>query len=89
MVVHDLRFERLRWLAPRLDGDVVVIHVYVDPALLKQRLFARAAGFRDVPAALAWNERVGRADDGWRVDNDVDPEKTAEHVLRLLRSTSR
>ncbi len=88
VIVHDLRFERLRWLAGRLDGEVLVVHLYVTPAVLEARLAARTVGFRDVPAALAWNQRVGLADEGWRLQNDVDPDKTVDLVLGLLRRTS-
>lgn len=89
VVVHDLRFERLRWLAGRLDGKVVVIHLHVTPAILKARLATRTVGFRDVAAALAWNQRVGLAEEGWRIENDVDPDKTAALVLGLLNDTGR
>ncbi len=87
VIVYDLRFERLRWLAGRLDGELLVVHLYVTPAILRARLTARTVGFRDVPAALSWNQRVGLAEEGWRIVNDVDPDKTAEDVLGLLQRT--
>lgn len=84
VIVHDLRFQRLRWLAARLEGDAVFIHLHVKPAILRARLNARTVGFRDIPTALAWNERVGLAKEGWRIDNDAAPDKTASRVLGLL-----
>ncbi|MDE1966287.1 MAG: hypothetical protein KGI41_03555 [Patescibacteria group bacterium] len=87
VIVHDLRDNRVKDVAEAFK-DSIVFTLVPDDGTLEERINARTSGWRDIPGAIVWNNRVKERaplPNEHRIDNaSRSPEETLREAVALL-----